>query len=890
MSWFHGLRYQLRTLLRPGDHARELDEEFRFHLELDAAQLDDPARAARRFGNRTRYREEVRWTTWLRYLDPVIQDLRAGWRSVRRAPGLTLAVVATLSLGVGVNATVFSLLDQLYLRPPSGVKDPGTLRRIWVHHFNSGDGVPFTSQALSHPVFRAIAAASGDANSLAAYLTDNALRMGKTPAAPRVRVVYASANYFAVLGVRAARGRLYTAQEDRMGAPTPVAVVSHEFWTNRLGGTDRAIGTAVPIGSALYTIIGVLPPEFVGLDLQPSDLWVPLASLPPPPWVDGAWWESDNIWSLRAVQRWPAQPNGFEDRATRRVREVNARLNPAHADSLMRVYTGSIIEARGPGKPGRELVISTRLAGVAVIILIIACANVTNLLLARAVSRRREVAIRLAVGSSRGRLARLFTSETLVLAGLACVAALLAAKWGGELLRRGLMPETEWAQPALSGRVVVVAALMALGSGLIAGILPSLQAGRIRLTDTFTSGLQHSGVRRSRLRQGLIVAQAALAVILLSGAALFVRSLQNVRGLDIGYDANRLLFAQIEFAEGGALSREVGDDAMRQVLVRLEGRPGIEAVARAAFEPMRGFASLNFYFGTDSARSLKGAAFPITSVVSPGFFRATGIRVLHGQTFTSEGGAGPGEVVVNRAMADRLWPGVDPVGQCIRFREPDNPCTTVIGVVENVRRDAVIEPEAFPQSYLPLGSFVTPEWAGPGTIVVRVAPERRAAAAAALLAELRAAFPGGYPRITSMVENLEPEYRPWRLGAMLFTVFGLLALVVALVGFYSSISYEVAQRTREFGIRMALGARMTRVVRQVLGEGLRTIGFGAAAGIGLTVAGGRVVRAMLYGIEPENPTVLLLVSALLLTVAGLAALIPAIRATRVDPVRALNSE
>ncbi|HET9514889.1 MAG TPA: ADOP family duplicated permease [Gemmatimonadales bacterium] len=890
MSWFHGLRYRLRTVLRPGDHARELDEEFRFHLDLDATQQGDTDRAARRFGNRTGYQEEVRYTTWFRYIDPLTQDFRAGWRSLRRNPGLAAGVVATLGLGIGVNAAVFSLLDRLYLRPPSGIEDPGSLRRIWIHHFNSGDGVPFTSQGLSYPAFKAVADASGDSAGLAAYSTDNAVRMGRRPVDPRLRVVYASANYFDVLGVRPARGRLYTAQEDRFGNAVPVAVISHAFWNHRLGGADSALGSSIPLGTDSYTIIGVLPPDFTGLDLQAADVWVPLASLPPRPWLRGPWWESDNMWGFRAIQRQPAGGSiaGFEERATHLIRALNARMNPDRPDTLMQVYTGSIIEAQGPGKPGKQLIISTRLAGVALIILVIACANVANLLLARAVSRRREVAIRLAVGISRWRLVRLLTAETLLLAGLAALGALLMAEWGGGVLRSLLLPDIEWTDPVLDGRVVVFAGLAALASGLVAGLLPAFQASRTELTDALKAGSRHAGLRRSRLRNGLAVVQAALSVILLAGAALFVRSLQNVQRLDLGFDADRLLFGRVEFAEGEAPAASVSQAALRQVIERLGARPEVEAIARTAIEPMLGWAGLSFFTSTDSSESFRGPAFPIMSEVSPEYFRTVGLRLLSGHTFTSGSPPEQSEVVVNQRMADLLWPGLNPLGRCIRFRKRDSPCSIVVGVVENSRRGYVIEPEPFPQYYLPLGTIA--EEAGGGAIIVRTSAERREAAYNALMTELKEAFPAGYPQVTSMTENLEPEYRPWRLGATLFTAFGLLALVVALVGFYSNISYGVSQRTQEFGVRMALGARVVQVIRQVMGEGLRIVAFGAVVGVGLTLAGGRLLRAMLYGVEPNNPRVLVLVCGGLLAVAALAALIPAIRATRVDPVQALNTE
>ncbi|MDQ3697393.1 MAG: ADOP family duplicated permease [Gemmatimonadota bacterium] len=891
MSWVDGLKHRLRTLVHPGEFDRELEEEMRSHLELDAMQQRDPDRARRRFGNRTYYKEETRRMTWLGALDVPRQDLGYAWRSMIRAPGLTVIVVATLALGIGANAATFTLLDRLYLRPPGGVEDPSSLRRVWVEHFNTGDGAPFTSQSMNYPMYREIAAASGDPAHIALFATDNSLRLGKGRNAPKVRGVYASATYFNVLGVRTVLGRFYSLDEDRLGSGAPVAVVSHAFWKNRLGGDTTALGKTIAIGKDVYTVIGVADGSFSGLDLQAADIWIPLASMPAPSWIRGAWWESSGMYSFRAIRRLPpgTAEREFEQRATQMVRNVNRELSASRPDTLMNVYTGSIIEARGPGKPGQELIISTRLGGVAVIVLLIAGANVINLLLARAVRRRREIAVRLALGISRGRLVRLLTTETMLLASIAAIAALLAGWWGGTLLRSLLMPDIEWVDSALDWRVILFTLALTLLSGLIAGVVPAVQASDPQLTTALKAGSRNDVMHRSRLRGGLVVTQAALSVMLLVGAALFVRSLRNVQALDIGFDAGRLLFGRVEFADGESPPDPVRGATMREIAERLEGRPGIETVARAAIEPMRGFSFVTFYSGADSSGSFR-EQMPTMSAVSPSFFQAAGIRLLRGQGFAgSDADGAPAEVVVNDAMAKLLWPGRNAIGQCMRFTKRENPCYTVVGVVESVRRARVIEEEPAPQFYLPLGNMPTTGWIG-STIIVRA----RSGATVAAMAELRGVLGQGFPTaeatVTPMTEHLEPEYRPWRLGATLFTAFGLLALLVAIVGIYSTVSYGVSQRTHEFGVRVALGARVGDVLRQVIGEGMRTVAVGVGLGIALALAGGRLIASLLYGIEPSDPAVMVVAAATLLAVAALAALVPAWRAARVDPVTALRAD
>jgi predicted permease len=889
MSWLDGLMHRVRTLIRPTAHERELEDEMRLHAELDASYERDPGGTARRFGNRTYYKEEVRRITWLGFTDVIRQDLSYAWRTTRRSPGFTAVVVLTLALGIGANASVFSILDRLYLRPPGGIEDPWTLRRTFVEHFRTRTGVPFRSQAISYVTYDALTRATGTRNESALYRVDFAMRLGKQPSDPKVAVVYATANYFPVLGVRPALGRLYGADEDRLGSGAAVAVVSHAFWKDRLGGDSSALGRTIAIGRNTYTVIGVLDPRFSGLDLRASDVWLPLASMPDPRWERAPWWTLDNMTWFIMVRRGTASLTDaeYQRRATTAVREMN-RAKGALGDTLAAVWTGPILEARGPATPGQEMIISTRLAGVAVIMLVIAAANVINLLLARATSRRREIALRLALGVSRARLVRMLTTETLLLAALAGFAGLVGTWWGATLLRALIMPEIPWTDSALDGRVMAFAVGITLLAGLVAGIVPAIQASNPGLSSTLTGGAR-AGVRhRTRLRGALVITQTALSVTLLVGAALFVRSLRNVQSLDIGFDAQQLMFGRVEFAEGEQPPRPVLTASMRDVAARLRGRPGVEAVARANWQPMQGIGFLDFFIGADSSGSY-GRHAPTVSHVSPDFFRAVGLRVLRGRTFGAETAeSAPAEIVVNDAMAKLVWPDRDPIGQCVRLEKRGNPCFTVVGVVETARLTSVIEDEPAAQFYVPLGGLLEAWWGT--TVIVRARSGDVAGASAELLGALRRAFPSAQSSVTSMMANLEPEYRPWRLGASLFTALGLLAMLVAVVGIYGTVSYAVSQRTHEFGVRMALGARLGDVVRLVLGEGLRTVAVGVALGVVLALAAGRLVAAMLFGIAPRDPGVLVAVSVILLFAAGIAALFPAWRAARADPLVALRSE
>jgi putative ABC transport system permease protein len=891
MSWLHGLRHRLRALINPGGYERELQDEMRFHVELDAMQQRDFDAARRRFGNRTYLQEETRRMTWLAAFDVLRQDLGYAWRSVRRAPAFTAMVVGTLALGLGVNAATFSVLDRIFLRPPQGVVDPGRVHRLWFETsaMRSYDGKSFILPASSYPEFRAVADASGRPADFALYDTDFALSLREGDSKSRIRAAYATASYFPVLGVRAELGRVYLPAEDSVGQASPVAVVSHRYWRTTLGGDSAVVGRVLNIERQDYRIVGVMQRGFDGLDLQAVDVWLPLAARPNMP---ERWWTRPQVNGMKGIYRAASRERelAFEQLATLTQRNTERRLDAQHPDTLARVLSDPIYGGGEIGKQGQDMILSRRLWIVGSIILVIACANVINLLLSRAERRKREIAVRLALGISRTRLVRLLTTETVLLALLASTVALLAAWWGGTLLRSQLLPETTWYESVLHWRVVLFAFVIAVLAGLVAGIIPALQASNPRLTSALKEGARTASARRSRLRSTLVAVQAALSVVLLVGAALFVRSMQNVRGLDIGYDSERLLFGYVRFEPGQSPPPAVGSATMVELQGRLRQRPGIEAVARSSMVPMQGISFEQFWWGADSSSSLRPHP-PTYIAVDAEFFRTVGMSFVAGGTFEDRT-EGPREVVINAEMARRLWPDAahaSVLGRCIRFLKRDAPCYTVSGIVENGRQSYVVEKEAVPLYYLPIGNLPTPQ-VYRGALVLRTTPEAGRPARQELMRELARVFPGAEVNVQAMTETLEPEYRPWLLGARLFGAFGLLALVVAVIGIYSTVAYGVTQRTHEFGVRVALGARMRDVARQVIGEGLRLVLVGVIAGIALALAAGKLISALLYGVKASDPAVMLVVSAVLLAVAALAALLPAWRAARVDPVTALRAD
>ena len=874
----------------------ELEEELRFHrerLERDArhegASADDaPDVARQRLGSTMRVAERTRDEWSFPALDQLLQDVRYAWRGIVRTPGVAVMVVATLALGVGATAAMFGFLDRIFVRPPSGVHEPDSLRRLWITRYGSEVAV---HQSMHYPAYVALTREFPDVD-IALFTEDNTLRIGRDRSSPPVHAVYATWNYFRVLRVRPELGRFYVPAEDVMGAGVDVAVVSHHFWRSRLGGDSAIVGKPLMLGTRRYVVIGVMQRDFNGLDVQAADVWLPLAALRGTVREGKQWYERTTTYGARTVMRVPdaLDDAAFGARATVVMRRVDQELRRGAESPRQELETGSIISARGPGRWTQETSIATRLGGVTLVVFAIAVANVINLLLARAMGRRREIAVRLALGITRARLVRMLTVESLLLAFLAAAGATLSAWWGGDLLRALLMPDIEWIDSAFDARVMLFTFAAATVAGLLAGIIPAMQAVNPRLTSALKAGTEQSGFQSSRLRSGLVALQSAFSVALLFGATLFVRSLQNVEAIDIGYDRERTMIAELDFEAGENPGTANIAAAMEDIARRIAAHPGVEHVGRSTMPPLRGYGMRMFYIDGDTARRrFSSDAGPLHMGVSHGFFTASDLRLQQGRLFGGgEYAPAQYELVIDRLAVAQLFANRDPLGQCVRFGERTNPCHTIVGIVEDVNTMALIE-ERKSHFYVPLstdsagGQFGT-------ALVVRVRPDAMTAVGRELQRQLRAAFPLGYATIMTMSEVLSADYRPWRLGATLFTAFGALALAVVLVGIYSTVSYTVSQRTHEFGVRIALGANGHDVINQVLSEGLRVVSIGVAGGLVLAFLVSRLVQALLFGVEATDPSAMLLAACTLLAVAMLAGLFPAWRASRVNPVISLKAE
>jgi putative ABC transport system permease protein len=899
-----GLRRFLRIDRGTATVERDLDEELRFHFDMTVEELvkrgmtPDQARreAARRFGDVDRHREKLReidrdrakqrrrvevWNT-------VAQDVRYAVRGLRLNPGLTAVVALTLGLGIGANATMFGIVDRLLLRPPAYLSNPETAHRVYLGRTYEGE--ESVTSNISYKRYLELRDWTTSFSQTAAFFNTEVV-FGTGEDARELRAGLVSASYFPFFGVRPVLGRFFTPDEDRVPEGSPVAVLGHGHWQSKYSASSDVVGKTVRIGRKVYTIIGVAPKGFNGMSLQAVAAYVPITSGANDLFGGGIsdptrYYTTHNMsWMEMLVRRKPGVSieAATADLTAADRRSFAAQPNAAQSgERRPRAIAASILRERGP-QQGQDSKVATWLGGVSLVVLLVACANVANILLARAVRRRREIAVRMALGVSRGRLlAQLFT-ESVVLAALGAVAGLLVAHWGGGVLRATLLPDVEWGSTLADSRVLVVTAAAALAAGILTGLAPAFQSVRSDVTTALKSGGAKSGLHRSRLRTSLLVFQATLSVVLLVGAGLFVRSLRNVRTLDLGYDPDRIVYVSTEMrgvrlpeAEQAALKRRLLDRARRV--------GGVEEAGRTLTVPfwMNSIEDL-FVPGIDSVNRLGDF---YLHAVSPGYFRTMGTRILRGRGIAEADRQGaPGAIVVSQSMAKKLWPGKDALGQCVKVRADTVPCSTVVGIAEDIRRGSFDRDEGL-QYYLSVEQY----GAHTGGLFVRTRGDGRRHTER-VRSELQRLMPGvSYVSATPLQDIIDQTVRAWQLGATMFTIFGGLGLLLAAVGLYAVMAYNTAQRTHELGVRIALGAQPGDVIRLVVAGGLRVAVVGIAIGAGVALLGGRFIAPLLFHISPKDPSVFAVVTLTLLATAVLASVLPAWRATRVDPNVALRTE
>jgi predicted permease len=840
-------------------------------------------------------------------LDSLRQDTVVAMRGLRRSPGLAIACIVTIALGVGANGAMFSLADRLFARPPAGVRDPGALRRLYARTTWSVGEVAEIRSGFPYRVFALLDSNLAPRVRLAGYTKPDTMPMTAPALAPlTVHGAYITNGYMSVLGVRPALGRFFAPDEGVMGSPVHVAVISDRLWQRAFNSDPSVIGKTVDIDRQRATIIGVGPRGFDGPDLSSTDVWMPFASRPGR--SDGTWYNSFFSGTyLRLVGRIATGTtnewiSSVATTVVRRTSVAGARgfVTNALRDTGAVMLAGPILESLAPSiKPAPEVGIATRLVGVTIIVLLIACANVASLLLARALGRRREIAVRIALGVSRPRLVAQLLCEGVLLAAIAGVAALLVSMWAGNALRALIMPGTYWADSAVDARVVLFIGLVAIGTGVLAGLVPALQASRPELTEALKSGVRDggTGARRSRLRQSLLVAQMAMSVLLLYGAGLFVHSLMRLRAIDLGFDAERVIYGSVYFLNptGGYIDYDASRSpriaqGLMETAQRLDGAPGVERVALSTGGPMGGYGMIGVFMPDGRLGPRLDKRDPVWNATTPNYLEVTGSHLARGRFFSDADRNGAPVVVVNEVAARTYWPERDALGQCVRLFTKTAPCRTVIGVLRDSHVEDVVEQPVL-QLFTPFGYDSLGRPRGASSLIVRARPGQTAAVEALVHRELARAFPTlAVQYVQSVPEVMARELRPWRVGLLLFGGFGILALLIAALGTYSVLSYAVTQRLHEIGVRIALGARAPDVLRLVVGQGVRLAVLGVGIGLVVALGASRVMQSLLYDTSPREPLVTLAVAALLLTIAAAASSVPARRAARVDPVEVLRAE
>ncbi|HEU4629261.1 MAG TPA: ADOP family duplicated permease [Gemmatimonadaceae bacterium] len=881
----------------------QVDDEIQLHLELRTAQLvraglaPDAARAEalRRFGPLDRNRRVLRRTAAHReqrmrlreQLESLWYDLRHAARALRRDRALATVVVVTLALGIGATASMFGVIDRLLLTGPAHVRDAAGLRRLYVSSNPTGMKEN-TGTSFGYVMLTRLREHGTTFAGVAAYTGSREEVLGRGLGAQPVHVDYVSASLFPLLGVQPVLGRFFVEADERPPQGQPVAVIGHGLWRRRFGADSGVLGRTLRMGERTFTIVGVAPRGFTGATLAPVDVWLPISAS-----LSGTddWATTHGVTWLRIVAR--LAPGASEAQAGAQATAL-FRAEFAERDAAPSVRLSlRPIWYDGHGVEAPEVAVSRWLIGVSVVLLLIACANVANLLLARGLRRRREIAVRLALGVGRARLVRLLMTEGALLALAGGVAGVAVAYVGGWLLRRTLLDAFAWDGSPVSLRVLACAAAATLATALLVGLLPALRASEPRLTLALANGTPQSGARRSALRATLTVTQGALSAVLLVGAGLFVHSLWSVHRLDIGLEPERLLTVTMQWPDlpddteaeqaAAAQRRRALQDA---ALERLRALPGVARVAAGWGTPFNSsYWAYPVVPGYDSLPKLPGGG-PYYTGVTEDYFATMGTSIVRGRGIEAGDVKGSAPVaVVNETMARTLWPAGDAIGQCFRAQTRDSTCVRVVGIAEDVPHWELREEPS-------MHFYVAARQGGGslGVVLVR-AREDPAALVPAVRRAVQELEPSlVYVDVAPLADELAPQLRPWRLGASLFALFGALALAVAGVGLYSVMSYAAASRTREMGVRLALGAQAADVRALVLRHGLALGVSGVLLGALLALVAGRWVAPLLFATSPREPLVFVAVTATLLATAVVASLVPAWRAGRTPPSVALRME
>lgn len=827
------------------------------------------------------------------------QDLRYGLRVLRASPGFAAVAVLSLALGIGANTSIFSVVNAALLRPLP-VTEPDRLMFV----FSGTTTNPWSTS--SYPDYLDYKDKNEVFGDLLTY-SDITMSARVEDQTDLIAGSIVSGNFFDLLGVRAALGRTFAIEEDKTPNTHPVAVISHDLWHQRFGGDANVVGRQLALNGHSFTIVGVAPAGFNGPDvLENNDIYIPtmMQAVVRPPRGGFSGDMNPDLLSRRG-SRWMKmigrlKPGVSLEQAQAAMTTIAAGLEQAYPETnrnrIATLYPVSKIDPQGYPQ---LLSVAGLLMAVVGIVLLIACANVANLLLARASARRKEIAVRLAMGASRSRLVRQLLTESLLISLAGGVAGLLLALWTIDILKSATPPDGIFAFTLdyhLDGRVLAFTFALSLLTGFIFGLTPALQASRPDLVPALKdeAAVAVQGRRRFNLRSGLVVAQVALSLVLLIGAGLFLRSLNNAQSIDPGFAADKILDAQLNI-NLLRYTKTQGQQFYSQVIERVEALPGVKSASLARIVPMSGGGRTSGFliqgqqapdnFDRSEGTGLRDDTNIVNvNVVALRYFSTMGIPLLQGRDFGAQDSEkAPLAVIVNDAFARRYLADENPLGKRVSFGGANGPWSEIVGVARDSKYRTLGE-NPRPTAYVPLAQNHETGMA----LHVRTSGNPLGIAAA-VRGEVQALDPNlAVTNVQSLSAVVAASLFAARMGAVLLAIFGVLALLLAAIGLYGVMSYTVSRRTREIGIRMALGAGKGNVLRLVLKEGLTLVGGGIAAGLIVALAATRLLASFLYGVSSLDLATFAAIPIVLALVALLASYLPARRAAKVDPMIALR--
>jgi predicted permease len=906
MNWLRELGRRLDMLLHRGQFDADLEEEMRLHLELRGKQQaqsgiaasDASAAARRRFGNPTVLREKSRSAWGWEWLEDFVQDVNYGMRGMARSAGITVVALLSLAVGIGANTAIFSLLDTVLLKSLP-VREPSQLV-LFGNGLDEGISDGFPNRWLySYPFYREMRKRNHVFSEVAAAFSMidkvHGFVQGRSEA-EAMNVQLVSGTYFPMLGVEPVMGRAISEDDDRTQGGHPVAVVSYTWWTHNLGRDPSVLDKKLTIGSTSYSIVGVAPAEFFGTKVGESpDIWIPLSMQKEvPPGFDGY---NDNMFeSLHLMAR--LKPGVSKAEATA---EANVRYQqilrgfsgvPLNQKTLRELDKTHVeLNSMTTGFSRLRYVFSEPLQilmAVVGLVLLIACANIANLLLARSTARAREFAVRRALGAGRSRLIRQLLTESLMLALIGGALGIAFASGASRVLLRmvddGRMPLH--LNVAVDMRVLLFTLVVTLATALLFGTIPAFRATRAQVTDSLKEGRgQTGGPSRSPLAKALVVFQVALSLVLLVGAGLFVRALMNLSNVDTGFNKENVIRLRVDPSSAGYKEDTRLENLYRQIEQRVSALPGVRAAS---------FSIFTFNEGTwNNAIWVQGYPEGHRDIdvhhnaVGDGYFAAMGIPVLAGRTFGPQDSATSRKVgVIGETTARTLFPAGSPIGKHYGRGGPDHAGDIeVIGVVKDVKYNSLDE-EQQPGDYLPYAQNVRYL----NEFEVRYSGDTAATVAAIRQAIHDVDYALPVSDVTTLDERVARSISNQRLVAQLSSFFGVLAVFLSCIGIYGLMSYVVSRRTNEIGVRMALGAEPAHVLWLVLRESLWLVAVGTAIGVPVALASQGLVSSMLFGLRPNDPATLVGGVVVLVLVAALAGYLPARRASRIDAMISLRYE